>query len=258
VRAAFVGEVHGNWIALEEAMRDARRRGAEAVYCLGDVVGFGPHPDRSVELLRETGVATVQGEHDDAVGNEKSAGPSCYADPAEAGLARSDQAYTVEKISSGHRAWLTALPHRISFAAEGLRYLLVHGSPRRQDEPLWESTTPEDLLEMMVRDAGADVLVCAHTGLHWQVALPSGRRVVNAGALARPANDGARNVWYAFLDTDAEDPFSFVPLEYDCERLAAEMRKERLPAQFVEALLTGFWTTGLDMLPVKERLRGRF
>jgi predicted phosphodiesterase len=258
VRAAFVGEVHGNWIALEEAIRDARRRGAEAVYCLGDVVGFGPHPDRSVELLRERGVATLQGEHDDAVGNEKSAGPSCYADPAEDRLARRDQEYTLEKTAAGHRAWLAALPHRISFEHAGLRYLLVHGSPRRQDEPLWESSSPEHLLEMLARDAPADVLVCSHTGLHWQAALPSGRRIVNAGALGRPANDGARNVWYALLDTEGEEPFSFVPLEYDCERLAAEMREENLPERFAEAILTGYWTTGLDMLPVKERLRGRF
>jgi len=258
VRAAFFGEIHGNWIALEEAMRDARRRGAEVLYCLGDVVGFGPHPDRSVELLRERGVATVQGEHDDSVGNEKSAGITCYADPGEEPLARLDHAYALEKTSAGHRAWLAALPRRVSFEHEGARYVLVHGSPRRQDEPLWESATPDDLLEMLARDALADVLLCAHTGLHWQTALPSGRRIVNVGALGRPANDGTRRVWYALLDTEAGDPFSFVPLEYDCEKLATQMRAEKLPEEFAEAILTGFWTTGLDLLPVKERLRGRF
>jgi len=257
LRAAFFGEVHANWIALEAAMRDARGRGAEAMYCLGDVVGFGPHHDRSVGLLRERAVATVQGEHDDAVGNERPIGSACYTNPGEERLARRDHAYTLAKISPGHRAWLAALPRRISFEHQDVHYLLVHGSPRRQDEQLWESATPDDLLEMLARDADADVLVCSHTGLHWQAALPSGRLVVNAGALARPANDGTPHVWYAFLDTGAEEPFSFVPLEYDCQRLAAEMRAEKLPAEFAEAIVTGFWTTGLDMLPVKERLRGR-
>jgi predicted phosphodiesterase len=257
VRAAFFGEVHGNWIALQAAMRDAQRRGAEAIHCLGDVVGFGPHPDRSIELLRERGIATVQGEHDDAVGNERPIGGACYTNTGEERLARIDHAYTLEKISPGHRAWLATLPRRVSFEHQDVRYLLVHGSPRRQDEHLWESSTPDHLLEMLASDADADVLVCAHTGLHWQAALPSGRVVVNAGALSRPANDGTRRVWYAFLDTEAAEPFSFVPLEYDCERLAAEMRAEKLPAEFAEAILTGFWTTGLDMLPVKERLRGR-
>jgi len=257
VRAAFFGEVHANWIALDAAMRDARARGAEALYCLGDVAGFGPNPDRTVALLRERGVATVQGEHDEAVGNERPLDTACFTNSGEERLARRDHAYTLSKISPGHRAWLAALPRRIAFEHEGVRYLLVHGSPRRQDEHLWESATPDDLLERLARDAGADVLVCSHTGLHWQAALPSGRVVVNAGALGRPPNDGTRRVWYAFLDTEAEEPFSFVPLEYDCETLAAEMRAERLPAEFAEAILTGYWTTGLDKLPVKERLRGR-
>ena len=69
MRAAFFGGVYSNWVALDAALRDARQRGAEALYCLGDLGGFGPHPDRSIERLREHRVATVQGNYDDAVGN---------------------------------------------------------------------------------------------------------------------------------------------------------------------------------------------
>ena len=57
---------------------------------------------------------------------------------------------------------------------------------------------------------------------------------------------------------DAGDPFSFVLLEYDYARLAAGMREEGVPVEFARAILTGFWTTGLDRPPVKARLRGRF
>ena len=85
------------------------------------------------------------------------------------------------------------------------------------------------------------------------------RRSWTTAALAPTSpNDGTRGVWYALLDTAAEEPFSFVPLEYDCETLAAQMRAEKLPDAFAESILTGYWTTGLDMLPVKERLRGRY
>jgi hypothetical protein len=102
------------------------------------------------------------------------------------------------------------------------------------------------------------VLLCTHTGLHWQRELPSGKRVVNVGALGRPANDGRTCVWYALLDTDAREPFRFVPVEYDHHRLGREMREERLPEEFVETVLTGWWTTCLEILPAKERLSGRF
>src|SRR5499433_1686378 len=131
MRAAFFGGIYNNYLALEEALRDARRRGAEIIYCLGDVGGFGPCPDRSLELLRAEDIPTVQGNYDDSVGNEK---PDCgcgYTDPRDNHYARISYAYTLEKTSSVYRPWPSALPKHLAFDAEGRRYLLVHGSPRQ-------------------------------------------------------------------------------------------------------------------------------
>ena len=258
MRAAFFGGVYSNWLALEAAIADARRRGAEALYCLGDVGGFGPHPDRAIELLRAEGIPVVQGNYDDAVGNAR---PDCgcgYTDPRDNHFARISYAYTLEKTSPEHRPWLAALPPRLRLDMDAKRYVLVHRSPRQQNEFLWESATPDGLLERLAAASDADVLLCTHTGLHWQRRLPSGRRVVNVGALGRPANDGRREVWYALLDTQRTEPFELVPVAYDHERLAREMRLEKLPEEFVETILTGWWTTCLEILPVRERLAGRF
>jgi len=258
VRAAFFGGVYSNWLALEAAIADARRRGADALYCLGDVGGFGPHPGRAIDVLRAEGIPVVQGNYDDAVGNAR---PDCgcgYTDPRDNHFARISYAYTSEKTSREHRPWLAGLPARIRLHLEGKQYVLVHGSPRQQNEFLWESATPDGLLERLAVSSEADVLLCTHTGIHWQRRLASGRRVVNVGALGRPANDGRTEVWYAFLDTKRPEPFELVPVAYDHERLAREMRAERLPEEFVETLLTGWWTTCLEILPVRERLAGRF
>ena len=258
MRAAFFGGVYSNHLALGAAILDARRRGADAVYCLGDVGGFGPHPDRAIELLRADGIPVVQGNYDDAVGNAK---PDCgcgYTDPRDNHFARISYAYTLERTSPEHRPWLANLPPRIRFEAERKRYVLVHGSPRQQNEFLWESASPDALLEHLSASCEADVLLCTHTGIHWQRRLPSGRRVVNVGALGRPANDGRSEVWYAFLDTERPEPFELVPVAYDHERLAREMRAEKLPAEFVETILTGWWTSCLEILPARERLAGRF
>jgi diadenosine tetraphosphatase ApaH/serine/threonine PP2A family protein phosphatase len=256
MRAAFFGGIYSNWLALEAALRDARRRGAERIFCLGDLGAFGPHPDRSIEILRENGVPIVQGNYDHSVGNDL---PDCgcgYTDPRDNHYARLSYAYTHAKTSAAHKPWLAALPERLAFEHGGKRYALVHGSPRQQNEFLWETATPDHLLERLCADS--DVLLCTHTGLHWQRLLPSGRRVVNVGALGRPANDGRTCVWYALLDTEAAEPFRFVPVEYDHARLAREMREEKLPEEFVETILTGWWTTCLEILPAKERLRGRY
>jgi hypothetical protein len=76
--------------------------------------------------------------------------------------------------------------------------------------------------------------------------------------LGRPENDGRTNVWYAILEARPELCVEFVPVEYDHERLAREMREEKLPEEFVETVLTGWWTTCLEVLPAKERRRGRW
>jgi hypothetical protein len=96
-----------------------------------------------------------------------------------------------------------------------------------------------------------------HTGLHWQRRLPDGTRFINVGAVGRPANDGRTEVWYALLPDDSDEA-RFLTAAYDHEALAREMRDERLPEEFVRTILTGWWTTCLEVLPAKERARGRF
>jgi len=81
--------------------------------------------------------------------------------------------------------------------------------------------------------------------------------VVNAGAIGRPANDGAPRIWYALFEAGEEEP-RFVPVTYDHESLAREMEEESLPAEFVETIRTGWWTTCLEILPAKERARGKY
>jgi hypothetical protein len=151
------------------------------------------------------------------------------------------------------------LPGQIRLVMGDRTLLLCHGSPRRINEFLWRSTTPDAFIRKLLRRHDADLIVCTHTGLHWKRLLEPGRGLINAGALGRPANDGRTNVWLTIVeqvqgDLDAE----FVPVAYDHQRLAREMRAEGLPEEFAETILTGWWTSCLEVLPAKERMRGRF
>jgi hypothetical protein len=104
------------------------------------------------------------------------------------------------------------------------------------------------------------VILATHTGIKWQRALNEGRRFVNVGVIGRPENDGRTNVWYTLLDYTPPSGLNveFVPVVYDHERLAREMAQEGLPVEFQETILTGWWTCCLEILPAKERRRGRF
>ena len=260
-RLAFFGGVYSNSRALEAAIADARRWGADGLYALGDFGAFGPHPDRVFPLLRDAGVESIQGNYEESLSTSADDCHCGYTDPRDNHFAQISYDYTAAKTSPEWKRWMATLPKTRRLETGGRRILLVHGSPRKINEFLWESTSPVPFLEKLLSDHDADVLVCTHTGLHWQRPLPSGRLVINSGALGRPANDGRTNVWYARLEVqsrNAEVRAELVPVVYDFEEMAREMQQERLPAEFVETIRTGWWTTCLEILPARERSRGRF
>jgi predicted phosphodiesterase len=257
-RIAVFGGVYNNYLALETAIRDAQKRGAEALYCLGDLGAFGPYPDRVFPLLKEHGVACIQGNYDNSIGNGLTDCQCGYTDPRDNHFARISYDYTFRNTSPVNREWMRALPSQRRITLGRYRVLMCHGSPRKMNEFLWESTTPTHFLEHLADAHAADVMLATHTGLKWHRRLSGDRHFVNAGVLGRPENDGRTNVWYALLEARPELHVNFIPIDYDHHRLASEMTSERLPEEFVETVLTGWWTTCLEILPGKERRRGKF
>jgi diadenosine tetraphosphatase ApaH/serine/threonine PP2A family protein phosphatase len=258
-RIAVFGGVYNNHFALTRLLEDARRRGAEAIYCLGDLGGFGPHPEKVRPLLVQGGVLAIQGNYEESLASGREDCNCGYTDPRDNHFAEISYRYTERYCSPELKAWLGTLPRRRRVRVGGRELLLVHGSPRRVNEFLFRSTSPVPFLEVLLDQHRCDALLCTHTGLHWHRRLPSGRDVVNVGVIGRPANDGDTRVWYALLEAREEGlGVELVPLAYDHPALAAEMRREGLPEEFVETILTGWWTTCLEILPARERAASRF
>jgi len=258
-RIAVFGGVYSNYIALEEAIRDARRRGAQELYCLGDLGAFGPHPDRIFPLLRENEVHTLAGNYDDSLARGRDDCQCGYTDPRDNHFARLSYRYTFEKTSTENKKWLGKLPREIRFEMGGKRVLLCHGSPRQMNEFLWESTTPDHFLEKLLHDHDSEAIFATHTGIKWSRRLPGDKLFANVGVLDRPENDGTQRVWYSFVETNGSTlEVTSVPVNYDPAALMQEMRAEDLPDEFVETIETGWWSTCLEILPAKERLRGKW
>lgn len=258
-RIAVCGGVYSNAPGLEAFLDAATRRGAEAVYCLGDLGGFGPHPDRVRPLLDQGAVRTIAGNYEESLASGREDCNCGYADPRDNHFAALSYGYTARHTSPGFKAWMGTLPRRRRVRVGGRELLLVHGSPRRVNEFLFASTSPVPFLEVLCDGERADAVLCTHSGLPWHRRLPSGRDVVNVGVIGRPANDGRTEVWWAFLEARGDGlAVELLPLRYDHPRLAAEMRAEGLPEEFVETILGGWWTTCLEILPAKERQAGRY
>jgi hypothetical protein len=258
-RIAVFGGVYNNHLALAALLEDAARRGAEALFCLGDLGGFGPNPEKVRPLLAQGDVLAIQGNYEESLASGREDCNCGYTDPRDNHFAEISYRYTARNCPAELKTWMGALPRRRRVLLGNRELLLVHGSPRRINEFLFRSTSPVPFLEVMLDQNRCDAILCTHTGLHWHRRLPSGRDVVNVGVIGRPANDGQPGVWYALIEARDEGlGVELSPLSYDHQALAAEMRREGLPEEFVETILTGWWTTCLEILPARERAASRF
>jgi len=257
-KVAVFGGIYNNHHALSALLADAVARGAERIYCLGDLGGFGPNPEKVWPLLTDAGVECIQGNYEESLASGHEDCNCGYTDPRDNHFAELSYRYTERNSSPEFKAWMGGLPRRRRVRVGERELLLVHGSPRRINEFLFESTSSTAFLEVMLEREGCDGILCTHSGLQWHRRLPAGD-VVNVGVIGRPANDGRTNVWYAMLEAgDEQLGVELVPLAYDFEALAAEMRAEALPEEFVDTVTSGWWTTCLEILPARERAASRF
>jgi pyruvate-formate lyase-activating enzyme/predicted phosphodiesterase len=236
---------------------DARARGSERIFCLGDLGGFGAECDAIWPLLLDAGVECIAGNYDIAIGRSD---PDCgcgYADERDNHYAQIIYDYTLQATSREFAGWMHELPLERRELIGGMDVHLVHGSPSAINDFLWESLDDEEV-RLRTNASGADVLLCTHTGIPWQRRV-DGTLVVNVGVIGRPANDGRRETWYAVLDVDAgQARAELVPVAYDWRAQADSMRAAGLPDAFVETIETGWWTTCLEVVPPRERSHGRF
>src|SRR5512134_3609634 len=114
-RLAVFGGVYSNHLALRAVLDDIAGRGADATWCLGDLGGFGPHPDRSAEILRASGVPMLRGNYDDAIGHDRADCACGYTDPRDNAFAQRSYDYTVRRTGADAKHWMRDLPEQQRF-----------------------------------------------------------------------------------------------------------------------------------------------
>ena len=162
MRIALLSDIHGNLPALEAVLSDIQRQRVEATYCLGDLVGYAPFPNEVIDRIRRERFPTIMGNYDDGVGFDRDECGCAYREPADQRLGDRSLTWTKAHVTPDNKAFLRSLHSQIRFHADGKRVLLVHGSPRKINEYLFEDR-PVSSFQRLAAASEADIIVFGHT-----------------------------------------------------------------------------------------------
>ncbi|MFC3199962.1 metallophosphoesterase family protein [Parapedobacter deserti] len=256
MRIALFSDIHANLPALEAFFEDLEARRVDAVYCLGDLVGYNIWPNEVIDEIRRRGIPTIAGNYDWGIGRSSDDCGCAYKTDEEKAMGKVSIAYTNEVVGDNQRAYLRTLPSHIRLeyqsSDEKMDVLLVHGSPRRVNEYLFEDRDEKSMVRIM-EQAGATVMCFGHTHKPYHRILPveaAGRtrylHAINIGSVGKP-KDGDPRGCYVILtihpgsshgSPDSLD-VDLIRFEYDVEKAAKAVKDSPLPDAYADMLRTG-------------------
>ncbi len=235
MRIALISDIHSNWEALQAVWREVKR--ADAILCMGDLVGYGANPNEVVEFfreqMREREILCVRGNHDNAIAFGADWGFNPYA--------RQAVRWHQRVMSTEDLEFLRRLPVRGLFTDDtGRSYLLIHGSPRAPLDEYLFPWLPDSEFEAVLGYVRQNDLLVGHTHVP-MIKVLGGRRVINPGGVGQP-RDGDWRAAYAIIDTEEEPPdnIEFHRMEYDVEEAARKILEAGLPRFLAERLYEGY------------------
>ena len=241
MRVAVLSDVHSNLHALEAVLGEVDAGGFDAIWFLGDLVGYGPRPNECVALLQERAAICLAGNHDLVVLGK-------IPIEAFAGEAAAAAAWTQTVLGETARAFLDSL--RPQAQAPGAD--LFHGSPR---DPVWDYVLSQETAWWSFQATSAPLVLVGHSHVALQlwesdgeaggdqapagttVELAGARRLLNPGSVGQPRDGDRRAAWLEIDNATARATFRRT--EYPVEQTQAEMREAGLPEALAVRLAHG-------------------
>jgi len=234
-RVAIFSDVHANLPALRAVLAEIDAAGIEAVYCGGDLVGYGPHPNEVCALIAERAIPTIYGNYDHAIARDEHDCGCAYITPHDRALGQESVEWTLANTDQASKDFMRELPFDLRFSVGAAAVHLVHGSPRKVNEYLFEDK-PRSLYERLARAEDADVLVFGHTHKPWHD-VRGDVLFVNSGSVGKPKDGDPRAGWLELRAAPAYVEVVMHRVAYDADAVAAEVRCAGLPAEFADKLV---------------------
>jgi putative phosphoesterase len=257
MKIALFSDIHANLPALEAFFADVEKRTPDVIYCLGDLVGYNVWPNEVINEIRKRNIPTIAGNYDFGIGRMSDDCGCAYKTDQEKEMGKISISYTNSVVGEDQRLYLRTLPAHIRLEFQinddKLILLLVHGSPRKINEYLFEDREEKSLLRI-IEQADADILCFGHTHKPYHRILNSEkngtfhfRHAINIGSVGKP-KDGNPQGGYVMLtineDTNISDKESvtvdFIRFDYDVEKAAKGVEGSPLPSEYAEMLRKGY------------------
>ncbi|GAB3026394.1 metallophosphoesterase family protein [Niabella terrae] len=256
MKIALFSDIHANLPALEAFFKDVETRNTDAIYCLGDLVGYNIWPNEVINEIRKRHIPTIAGNYDFGIGRASDDCGCAYKTDEEKAMGKVSISYTNEVVKDEQRAYLRTLPAhiRLEFQLNNdkLNVLLVHGSPRKVNEYLFEDRDEKSLMRIM-EQADADVMCFGHTHKPYHRILPTEvtedvhyRHAVNIGSVGKPKDSDPRGGYVLLTineNSSIKDKDSvqveFIRFEYDVEKAAKAVEDSPLPNAYADMLRNG-------------------
>jgi putative phosphoesterase len=236
MKFAVIGDIHSNLYALESVLEDVRKKDVDFILSTGDLVGYSPFPNEVIDLIRKNGILSIQGNYDKAIGNSELVCGCDYKDEKQLELAAMSVMFTNMAVSKKNREYLKELPAEMILKGGKLEILLVHGSPRKINEYLYEDSN--EVMEV-TKDLKQDIIICGHTHKPYYKVI-NGKHVINSGSAGKPKH-GNPNAVYAVVNLIGEAvQVDIIEVPYDYEKAAKAIEEnEMLPNDFANMLKIG-------------------
>ena len=236
MKFAFISDIHANIHALQAVWEDIENQKPDLVYCLGDLVGYGAFPNEVIEFIRGRDISTVMGNYDEGVGFDRDECGCAYKTVEEDRLGMLSLLWTRKHTTAENKTFLKELPLQIRIEGRRPHILLVHGSPRKINEYLYQDR-PKASFERIAKLAGTDVLLFGHTHFPYTKTV-NDTLFVNTGSVGKP-KDGDPRGSYVILKTGRRTNVEFRRVRYDVKAAADAIRETDLPDHYAVLIETG-------------------
>lgn len=257
MKIALFSDIHANMPALEACLKNMDEKKPDAIYCLGDLVGYNIWPNEVINEIKRRGIPTIAGNYDQGIGLMSDECGCAYKTEPEKDMGKISISYTNSIVKPEERKYLRTLPAHIKVEyqlnSDKLNLLLVHGSPRKINEYLFEDRDEKSLYRIM-QQADADIMCFGHTHKPYHRSLNSFdegqnhfRHAINIGSVGKPKDGSPKGCYVIITINDFSNvkvaesiSVEFIRFEYDVEKAAKAVEDSPLPNEYAEMLRKGF------------------